>query len=315
MIRVPTFSAPGKMVIAGEYAVVEGFEALAFSIDRRAKVRLSSKCPSSSAKSNRLLVCIFEEFASHGHEVGSLHVEIDTSELHTISKLSNLKLGAGSSSAIAVALSAALLDHLGLDSTLCFELAFAAHKRFTNQNGSGIDVATSYYGGAIRYQLTEEGPRAAPMTVLFDTKQIIAVHTGVAQSTNPLLAKMCEVKDTSAYHEAIAGIGYAAQKMISEMTSSAHNFNALCADVAEHNYWMNSLGTLTGTPLLCPEHRLIQKIAEHHGGTAKPSGAGGGDISLSFVPIEAQDSFEKDLLNNDLLPLSVNFCARGLESH
>jgi len=65
---------------------------------------------------------------------------------------------------------------------------------------------------------------------------------------------------------------------------------------------------------LSPQHIELAKLCERHGGFAKPSGAGGGDISLCFVPLSAQDGFKKDLVSTTYRALNLDFCVSGLES-
>lgn len=297
-------SAPGKMVIAGEYAVLEGYEALSVSISRRVHVRILSGSSAADFKNNRLVEHVFAELESRAISPNKGLIEIDSSELSR----SRLKLGVGSSSAIAVALSAALCD----EAKSSFDIALGAHRRFTENRGSGIDVATSFYGGAIRYEL-RESPVVTPCTIRFDTKRLVAVHTGVAQSTSSLLARMDQIRTTQAYRDAIAQIGSAAKTITSQLTEDT-SFATLKDGVRQHNLGMQKLAALAGAPLLSSAHNRIQEICDKFGGIAKPSGAGGGDISICFMPSPERADFATALLAARLVPLDFEFCGAGLES-
>jgi len=309
-----SFSAPGKLVIAGEYAVLEGFEALAVSIGRRAHVTAEESTSNALYKSrNKLLKSIADEFAARGLELPPVALKLDSSELHMRSDKKQLKLGLGSSSAIAVALTAALLRMADYDIQDAFRIAFSAHRRFNNHRGSGIDVATCYYGGAIRYKLSNEGPRAKKCDLTFNMSLIIPVYTGIAQSTGIFLEKMSKAPNKTAYREAIEGIGNAASRMIALMTSSS-SFADLKNAVEAHNYWMSILGAQSDANLLASPHLRLAELCERYDGFAKPSGAGGGDISLCFVPLDAQSAFQAELSLTSFQALDLDFCVSGLES-
>lgn len=316
MNTLRSFSAPGKLVIAGEYAVLEGFEALAIGIDRRVKVVIRSQDQMGIDLSrNKLVGCVLQVLEERGLKNREFGIEIDSSELHTANSRSSIKLGVGSSSGIAVALSSAVLDAFELDATLGFEIAFEAHRRFTNQRGSGIDVATSFYGGAIRYALVDAKPKVIRCNEAFDTSHLLVVHTGIEQSTSSLLSRISPHRSSKKYGSIMAGIGLAARNIMQVMTSEKLVPFALHEAVAEHNFWMRSLGTLVSAKLLSDEHLEIEKVCMRHDGFAKPSGAGAGDISLCFIAPDAQKAFAQDLARVGFKLLPFKFCTRGLESH
>ena len=178
--------APGKLVIAGEYAVLEGAPGLAVAVDVRASARLTT----SPGSGNRLVIpetgatfrfrwvpgsrprwdgaspgalglpleACAEILASRGllSHVGDLPactIELSTAEFHKVdSEGRRIKLGLGSSAAVTVALMGALLRLArapAMSRDVLVALCCEAHRRLQGGMGSGIDVATAVTGGVV----------------------------------------------------------------------------------------------------------------------------------------------------------------------
>ena len=54
---------------------------------------------------------------------------------------------------------------------------------------------------------------------------------------------------------------------------------------------MAHMGRSAGIDIVSAPHAQIAKLAETHGGAAKPSGAGGGDIAVALVPDDTRAQF------------------------
>ena len=125
-------SAPGKLVLLGDYAVLEGARAMVCAVDRRAVGRRDPEGPGSAVVDAVLA------------EAGSTdRVRIDTGGFV---EPTGEKLGIGSSAAVAV-ITAALAT--GRGDERCLALALAGHRAAAGGVGSGIDVAVSFHGGVI----------------------------------------------------------------------------------------------------------------------------------------------------------------------
>ncbi len=138
--------APGKLLLAGEYAVLEGAPALVIAINRYAHAR----CGGTSRRAgepSRLHLAIAEvlglDIRTRDRELLQ-QLEIDTSDLFEGTR----KLGLGSSAAACVAAIAAIIGDCTNKERIC-ALAIDAHRRFQSGLGSGFDVAASTCGGAL----------------------------------------------------------------------------------------------------------------------------------------------------------------------
>lgn len=172
-------SAPGKAVLSGEYAVLNGAPAIAMALDRRAEVSIALSerefhCVRSpgyatgdyqfSVNDNGCLQWCDEQVAERFSLLehvwrhcapcvdGRLDITIDTQSFFDAD--SGAKVGIGSSAAVACALTVALAK-IGNECVDLSASAFAAHRDFQNKLGSGVDVATSLNGGVVEYRVDD----------------------------------------------------------------------------------------------------------------------------------------------------------------
>jgi len=192
-----TTSAPGKLVLLGEYAVLFGGPAVVLAINRRATVTMTASddelwsvrspglvteklrfellpdgsqrwVESSDEKIHqlRLVGCILSALVRLG-AVNPLHMnaaalEIDTLAFFEQTDHGSSKLGLGSSAALTVALASALVRWAGTEDVLADRFDWLRtlvniHRDFQGGSGSGIDLAASLFGGALEYRLDENG--------------------------------------------------------------------------------------------------------------------------------------------------------------
>ena len=136
--------APGKMLLSGSYAVLEGAPALVCAVDRYAVAREASGDAASA-----------EVAAAFGAEAPP---SVDVSALSR----GGDKLGLGGSAAAVVAALGYRFASRGEDlgrapvRDAIFRDARRAHARVQG-GGSGVDIAASVYGGVLRYS-----PRGGP---------------------------------------------------------------------------------------------------------------------------------------------------------
>jgi phosphomevalonate kinase len=312
------FSAPGKLVLFGEYAVLFGAPAVVAAVGRRARVSLRPSADESwevSAPGFSLRPARFEIEPGggvrwHDEELGrgtfgliekllggiqgSTGVDLEALPATTMTLDTrpffedDAKLGLGSSAALTVALASALESYTGMELVAGrrgrLEQLVNLHRAVQGGAGSGIDIAASLLGGVIRYRLTGDGSVADAMPLdLPGTLRMVFVWTGRAASTGDFLGRL------RARRQDEPGV---VNPVLDELgTVSSAGVAALAAADSEsfleqvEAFWiaLDQLGTVIGMPILSKEHRAIRRVAEDCGVRYKPSGAGGGDFGVGFT--------------------------------
>ena len=310
--------APGKAVLLGEYAVTLGAPALALAVDRQACVTLTCCQPGDCAlsapqlgvtelgfraepsgqlvwnvdhpgweavaRTASLLSLLHKLAVEHFGDPGPYRIEIDTSALFASHADTQVKLGLGSSSAVAVALDAALRclcsgsSRSGLSMDALKRL-LQPYRRDQDGRGSGIDLATSLCGGVISYQREGEHVEVKRVSLPADLA-LLLVWTGEQASTPRLLAAFdawCERSPQSA-EELMTQMH--ASCLAGQQALEQNDSEALLTQFSVYGQLMGTMGGLMGAEIITPVLEGIAAQAGRLGVACKPSGAGGGDLAL-----------------------------------
>lgn len=324
-------SAPGKLFIAGEYAVVEpGNQAIIIAVDQFVTVTLKKAKKSGSIKSaqfgnypvyfkreNDALVLdkrdnpfhyilaaidIVESFAKECHKTLELfHLNIESG----LDNGHGTKYGLGSSGAVTVATAEALCQFYDLpyDPMTLFKLAALAHLSIQN-NGSCGDVAASVYGGWIAFstfnqswvkqksqEVSLKELLALPWPHLLiqpitppENLQLVIGWTGTPAST----ANLVDQVQKSEYKDAYQNFLKESQACVSEMIAAFANGNLtnFQAGIVKNRQLLQSLSQLSDVNIETDALNRLVEIADCHGGSAKSSGAGGGDCGIAIFSKE-----------------------------
>ena len=257
-------SAPGKIVLSGEYAVLIGAPALCMAVNRRAVVGLrpAEACrvhtPGFTGEDRFGIV----DAVSPGGRP-PFEIELDTSAFAE----NGNKIGIGSSAALTVALTAALEN-----STDVLDHALAAHGRLQGQAGSGVDIATAVHGGLVRYT---QSPRSVQQVLWPEGLELRVLWTGVSVSTAAKLHKLFEKPPRGS------------RSILSELaTAMADTWCAGDADAVLEVYrqiYINALRQFSvdhDLGIFDAGHEELTDAAMADGLVYKPAGAGGGDIGV-----------------------------------
>jgi phosphomevalonate kinase len=308
--------APGKAILCGEYAVLHGAPAISVAVDRCVRgwigpgqgTALSPFLIEAMTRAHALL----KELGKEAPELlQSGFLGVDSSALFD----GRDKLGLGSSAAVTVAALGAALAHHGVsldDKRKIFEIADAAHQAAQGTRGSGIDVATAVYGGAIRFQ-RQGGEASIQEIALPSSLRLTFVYTGKPASTPELIGRVKALAEAQpARHEACIGrLTMHAQAFAAAAASD--DLPALIAAASSYGDAMAHLGEASGAPIVTQAHAQMAALARRHGGAAKPSGAGGGDLGVAFTTSsEATAALHADLVVAELTPLAIGAPAPGL---
>lgn len=304
--------APGKLVICGEYAVLEGASAIALAVQTSASARVGAagQCrlevaghgawpfrwdargmpcwlqQPPPAGQGRVLEAVCATLAAEGMvQAGNLSVNLDTRAFeHGTAGGSREKLGLGSSAAITVALTAALLTHAGsavLDRPRLLRLATAAHRRLQGDGGSGIDVAAAVHGGVVGMSAARD--RAGLQGLAWPAGLCwLAAWSGSGASTPDLLARFRRYRLEQSAQSApyMARLGDAAEQTAAawQQGDSGRVITAL----GHYQACLRELDAAAGIGIWTPAHQRLADMADAAGAMYKTSGAGGGDFGLAF---------------------------------
>jgi phosphomevalonate kinase len=184
-------------------------------------------------------------------------------------------------------------------------LADRAHAKAQGARGSGIDVATSVWGGTIRFVRRGDEATVTPVT-LPKGVQLTFVYAGRSASTPALLGKLRELaeRDPKAHDALIGNLSSEAQAFAGAIDQN--DAEALIAAVERYRAGMARLGERLGAEIETAEHAGLARLAQRHAGAAKPSGAGGGDLGVAFtVGDEATRSLRAALSAAQLHPIAL----------
>ncbi|WP_080875984.1 phosphomevalonate kinase [Oceanobacillus timonensis] len=329
-----TVKVPGKLMIAGEFAVLEPYQNLAvMAVNRFVYATVSE------ADSHQLTL---SDFSLHNvpwsWQETDIHIESDDSRLSfvkdalrvtyryleeqglpvrpmhvsTRSELddaSGVKYGLGSSAAIVTSIVAGVLrfqaPRLAEKDTI-FRLSALSHV-ITQGNGSGADIAASTYGGLLQFSSFQADwlleayheadsisevvkkdwkyYKAEPIALPADVSFCVG-WTGSAASTKDLVnqVRLLKIHNATAYETFLKD----SKNAVTQFLTGAKNndINQLFEGIKANRKALNQVGQAADTNIETADLTVLCHLAEDLGGAGKPSGAGGGDCGIAFMPTE-----------------------------
>lgn len=299
--RETVATAPGKLVLVGEYAVLSGAPALVCAVPRLARVTLRLEDargadpvwriatpplaetaaayrwgPDGPADPPEVVDAVLASLAEGGFTVppGDAWLTLDSRQFHDPHL--GAKLGFGSSAALCTALMGALCRAHGWPASLA--LALDAHRRLQGGAGSGIDVAASWQGGVLSFQ-----PGATPgLTPLTWPDGLFAqvVWTGQPASTTDRLRRLAGFQKQRP--ERARSLMQALRRHSAAATAALADPDRFLALCRQFSAVLDELATEARLDVWTPAHRKAAALASGHGVFYKTSGAGGGDCGLAM---------------------------------
>ena len=260
--------APGKIVISGAYAVLEGAPSVVTAADRYATADTSRPAD---------LLTPEVKAALRGRKAPWF----DASALRGQSG----KLGLGSSAAILAASLGALAGEenpaLSDDELRAkvLEPALVAH-RAAQGGGSGIDVAASVLGGTIVAARKGNGPLATHPVELPSGLHFAVLFAGVPATTSELVGKVRAFKARSphSYGGVMENLVLAAED--AERAFDEGSATGVIRALRDQLRGLTDLGEHAGIRIVTREVARLADVASEEDAVILPAGAGGGDIAL-----------------------------------
>lgn len=312
LVGTPVVVAPGKVFLIGEYAVLEGAPAVLAALTRRASAQF---LPGATAMSKLVREAVTRATAEIGEAATALpagSVLVDTDDFHQ----DGSKLGLGSSAAAAVAAVGAVFECAGVSVERNRErlhaVALAAHRAVQGGKGSGADVAAAVHGGLIRVEARKTGTPAVEPLAIPPGLRLVVFWTGASAATAKMIEGVERFAEAQpfAYRELITGLRNIAARFVAEVGTG--NATGAVAAAGRYGKHLAELGSVAGVPIVTPAFSHAAELAMELGGSAKPSGAGGGDVGIAmFATPEAARLFTR-ALPKPLLPLAVDLDRLGV---
>jgi len=322
-------SAPGKLILSGEYAVLCGAPAISIALDRRAEVKIIERNDSTHMVSTSgyyhgnwryhcdengnikwlddlpyenffaLFECIWKRLSFNPRT--GLHITLNTNQF--FEKISGSKYGLGSSAALAVALSGALLS-LKKSSTSVISLAHESHNSFQHGVGSGADIITAKQGGVIEFRdMNNFFNLEWPTGLLYKL-----IWSGKESNTIDKLHKFLRKEK----HKSFNHLKNASQQVLNfwkrnDLVSLLNMLNIYVDALQDFNSHYKIGVFDSGHQELTDMTKNIENIIY------KPCGAGGGDIGIVLSnSIERIDNFVKKAEKLGFISLNALIDPQGL---
>jgi len=272
-------SAPGKIILSGEHAVVYGYPTLLAAVNRRLTLRLNKR------KNDIKVVSNYPPYlAKYGLRKVGQKLRLNSNQGWRVKIDSTIPMtgGMGSSAALSVAITAALYwsTRNNWDIEKINRLAYEIEKK-QHGNPSGGDNTVSAYGGFLWYRKESEDLKNFSSLTPKNKIKIVIIDTGnPVENTGDMVEKVKQMRQFN--KKEVEGIF----KEMEEITRSFLRFLT-----GERSYNLSNLlnknqELLERIGIVSPESsRLIKKI-KSLGGAAKVSGAGrwkkGSGIILAY---------------------------------
>lgn len=257
-----TVSAPGKLLLFGEHAVVYGYPAIVTAISERMVVQ-----DGESTGDNRFIDAAVKAWGKPGQ---------------TFSAESSFsgKYGFGSSSAVTVATLKMLRPEA--DKQTLFEAAYKIVLDVQGM-GSGFDVAAVVYGGTLYYI---KDSVIEPLNI--SDMPLIVGYTGVKADTTTLIKNVAKKRESEP--QKVDRIFDAIRKLVDEARKKMieGDWERVGKLMDFNQEYLRDLGVSS------QKLETLIKAAKDAGAYgAKLSGAGGGDCMIALGPPEVKEAIKK----------------------
>lgn len=318
-------SASGKVFFSGEYMALEGGRSIVLSTKQRAYVSIKKD----TRKSNMLVTSmsnnafpflldnkldlIWEDrdpedlgsilkFAvkEFGQHFDGLSISIDTKDFFYRER----KIGIGSSSAISVALTRALVQFFdsNMDSKRIMDISMDIHNKSQLIIGSGFDIVSACEDETILSCKKQKSNKLEYKAIqLPEDLLVTGVINQISSSTSDMIKKYHKVKELNQeyFKMLIPKLNKDLDGIYESMIDK--DMNMTISFLRSYRSLMLEMDREFGIDIYTIEHQELMKLADDFGIFYKPSGAGGGDLGILVSNDRAKlDEFSEFLSSTNI---------------
>ena len=297
-------SAPGKIFLCGEYMATEGGKATLLSVNRSVEVSIERN----HTHDNRLYTSALKKdfifrvnnkfevewIGDNPNNFGAifeialkiLKVKPSNENFSILSDgffQKDTKIGIGSSSAIAVAITRSINKYYSLNLDAKEELynSIELHRAFQKYKGSGLDVVTSYIGAPII-----ECSRRKDET--YEWKQLRipdGIHIGFIKGNDSANTREMLTRFETGKLDKVEFFREISREMKESLKELSHAFDQSCRldilkSLKRYSTLMIEMDSTFNIGVYSETDKEISILADKEGLIYKPSGAGGGDLGI-----------------------------------
>jgi len=345
--------APAKLVLLGDYAVLEGARAMVLAVDRRAKVRMSARadrlCNVSAPDLgiSEAQACIGDDGALQWQldeatqakltlvdhvwrgmlreglapAAGTgFDLQLDTSGFFHADGGVRSKLGLGSSAALTVALASAIATYAGhgdamTDRPQWMRRLLHMHGGWQGGRGSGVDVAASVAGGLISYQLAGAAREPTYETMSADGLHCLFVWSGLSVSTSDSLHRLAQWRQAHAsdYAAHMNELGAVSAAAIDAWKQ--RRLQSFIGLTRDYALGLQHFAAACGLEIYSPAQKQLADMASGTEVSYKPCGAGG-DFGVVFAEDpERLATFERAIVSRGMHVVPLGLDSHGVSCH
>ena len=295
-------SAPGKLMLLGEHAVVYGYPCIVTAVDKRLFVeaeiinKKDDEIITPQVKESRFVLETIADFKEKFKIKKSVKVVTNGDFSHNV--------GLGSSSAVTVATFVALssLFKVSISKREIFDLSYKVNLKIQGV-GSGFDIAAATYGGILYF--VSGGKVIEPLNI--DSLSLVVGYSGVKADTPYYVRRVAETFKLK--QQKLQEIFKKISKLVelAKISLTRKNFEDLGKLMTENHNLLRKLGV--SIDIL---DKMVEAALDASALGAKLSGAGGGDCMIALVSKAKKQAVEKAIEKVGGEIVKVNNNAEGV---
>lgn len=333
MNKVIETKAPGKLYLAGEYAVVWNKSAILVAIDKYIRIKLTESDSfyiNTNYYNNELtlldlndtnpnFVYITKSIKWFMKYLSELSIKLKYCKIEITSEHRNdkgQKFGFGSSAAVTIAFLEALfkLHDLDYDAITLYKAGVMIELGVSNSTSFG-DLATICYGKTIYYKKFDsniiESFNTQPISKTLNSTwpglvineidlniEFLIVYTNKSSNSHSQVSKISIYSKTMEFERFLNQ----SEKLVEEIINKEDSLKNIIARVDDN---LRYLEEITKTRLYIDEMNDIKEIVKKYNGTMKLSGSGAGDCVICFFDTHDQMLTARENLENRGYPALI----------